>query len=329
MKIFFIFISVVISFLLTSVNANNNDDENNQEKILYKSLQKLCRKSGDKIEEVAKLLKDYDTIPDLKLKLNKEKDISLLHVALKSSNFKISQLLVNKNINLHEKNIDGYTPLMVISLTEGDHINIAQSMISKDESIIHDVSDDGVTSLYFSIMQNNLDISRLLIERGSDTNIVGYKGLSLLHLAVMLAGDQVDIVNSLIDNNADRLLKCDKNNTALHYAVLRGNLNVIKLLINEKGFDIDARGQRNLTPIMLISISQGDRIDIATFLIEKGADISLIDDNKNAAFRYADTSKNEKIKELLLARAIFEGEEIAKARELDKDDDDEEDDEVE
>jgi ankyrin repeat protein len=320
MKIFkiFIFISVVISFF-TSINANNNDE--NKDKTLYKSLQRLCRKSGDKVEEVKKLLKEYDTIPDLKLKLNKEKDISLLLVALKSSNFKISQLLVNKNINLHEKNIDGYTPLMVISLTEGDHIYLAQSMINKDESIIHEVSEDGVTtSLYFSIMQNNLDISRLLIERGADTNIVGYQGLSVLHLSVMLSGDQVDIVNSLLDNNADGFLKCDKNNTALHYAILRGNLNVVKLLINEKGFDKDSRGQRNLSPIMLLSISQGDRSDIVKFLIEKGADISLVDDNNNAAFRYADTSKNSKIKELLLARAVFEAEEIVKTREIHEED---------
>lgn len=67
-------------------------------------------------------------------------------------------------------------------------------------------------------------------------------GLNALHLAAK--GGHTDIVQYLIDNEADINAKTRKNNTAIHIASLAGSLGVVKILVRH-GADVNGQSQVN------------------------------------------------------------------------------------
>lgn len=64
-----------------------------------------------------------------------------------------------------------------------------------------------------------------------------------------------------------------KGNTALHIASLGGHLDVVKILCEEDGVDINCRSKAGFTPLYMAA--QEDKLDVVHHLLNKGADQSL------------------------------------------------------
>jgi ankyrin repeat protein len=80
------------------------------------------------------------------------------------------------------------------------------------------------------------------------------------------------------------------NNNFLGFAVSGGNFTIIKFLI-EKGSEINHLGRHNITPLigacMLVPASKQKMKKIIEYLLEVGADVSLVDDMEHNALYYA------------------------------------------
>lgn len=91
-------------------------------------------------------------------------------------------------------------------------------------------------------------------------------------LKLAIIKGNLDIVKLLIEKGANINVKYDLYNTPLHIAMINGNLEIVKLLI-EKGADVNAKNETNDTPLHIAMI-KGNH-DIVKLLIEKGADINI------------------------------------------------------
>ena len=136
-----------------------------------------------------------------------------------------------------------------------------------------------VTPLGRAAKKGDIKKVEALLKKGADANEVKMPGLSPLHEAVFNSAP-VEIIRLLIDHGADvNKTSCGDGwasrchcGTPLHMAACKGNVNVMKLLL-ERGAEIDSLGMWGHTP--LVQAAQGGHIASAKLLVEKGADIDL------------------------------------------------------
>ena len=92
------------------------------------------------------------------------------------------------------------------------------------------------------------------------------------------------IASKLILNNAN--VNCKSKNLAcqslLHHYSSRGRVNILKLLISSKSFNIEESLEEALGPLMFTPLhmaARGGRVDACQYLIECGASILCVDKN--------------------------------------------------
>jgi ankyrin repeat protein len=138
-------------------------------------------------------------------------------------------------------------------------------------------NDWGLTPLSWAIYNGNVDMAKLLIEKGANVNARSSSPLS--HAATK---GNVDMVKLLIESGANVNAKDKDGFTPLDNAVGKGNnIDIVKLLV-EKGANVNAKDGGGFTP--LITAAYYGNIDIVKFLIESGAK------NVNAKNKYGKTA---------------------------------------
>jgi ankyrin repeat protein len=132
-------------------------------------------------------------------------------------------------------------------------------------------------------IDNKLELLRLLIKRGADIDIIDGEGIPPLHRACDY--NYIEIVRELLDNGVDvnRTDYCACNNTAIHSACKRKNINIemIQLLL-ERGADINRTDDQKNTPLMLLCYYEDnyhERLNIIRELLDRGVDIN----NRNSS----------------------------------------------
>jgi ankyrin repeat protein len=100
------------------------------------------------------------------------------------------------------------------------------------------------------------------------------EGLPALHVAAKFGYKQM--LKVLLD--ICTVNRYDKDGfTALHHAVIKRHLDIVKILSSTPGVDIDARSSKNLQRSPLWVAAHHGRLEIATLLISKGADLNVKD----------------------------------------------------
>lgn len=182
-------------------------------------------------------------------------------------NTAIIELLISKGANVNVKNWEGETPLH------------------------HSVYD-------FSSTRTN-ECANLLIEAGADVNAQDKKGRTALHYAVEVSN--IKACKLLLCLGADASIKDKKGNTPLMLAQAEGRLEIMCLLSDTKGSEqieyinffkainhddisyikdinkttIDAF-MRKYTLSPLILATKLDKVEVAKFLVSRGADINAV-----------------------------------------------------
>ena len=138
----------------------------------------------------------------------------------------------------------------------------------------------------------SLDVVNCLLNHGADINAPMNGKYTLLMSASSC--HQVELVNFLLEQGANVLLKDEDGNTALHLACGIWSspscaCDVLNCL-TENGADINAIRNDNSTPLMLAS--SGGYVDQVTFLIKHGANVHLQDKNGDRALHHAARNMN-------------------------------------
>lgn len=137
-------------------------------------------------------------------------------------------------------------------------------------------------ALFKAIRAKKLDQAKAALSAGANVNAqktVGeYPRIRPLHLAVLL--NRVDIIDFLLDHEADINATDEDGNTPLHYACGAMRLQADTLarevfdLLLERGTQVDARSNGNISP--LFGAIQRGAVDFADLLIVKGADLKVV-----------------------------------------------------
>lgn len=106
----------------------------------------------------------------------------------------------------------------------------------------------GWTLLHFAISKNDIVATDLLLKFGLDVNsTTDEMQRTALHEAAL--GNKIEIVELLIGWGADPNICDSDRNTAMHFAVDYGYLEVVKaLLASSTSVDLNVRNNTNMTP---------------------------------------------------------------------------------
>ncbi len=169
-----------------------------------------------------------------------------LILASQNGYIEIVELLIKEGANINKKNNEGFTPLM--AACEADCLEIVDLLIVKG-SDLESNNRDGATALMIAVKKNQLEIVKLLIEKGADVNSSDYNKTALI---LAFKKNMLEISKFLIKKGANINLKDINKKSALYYAVMNENIELIKELV-EAGIDIYGKDELNRTILNYIS----------------------------------------------------------------------------
>lgn len=147
--------------------------------------------------------------------------------------------------------------------------------------------------------ENNLSVVNFFITLGINLNSQDESGFTPFIRASMRGN--IDIVTTLIDNNADISIMTYKNRSALLAAARFGFEDVTRLLI-KAGLSLNNQEESGATPLM--NAASAGHVKIVELLIKKKADVNLTALDGQNALMYACRKSSIRIVELLLKAGI-------------------------
>jgi len=106
---------------------------------------------------------------------------------------------------------------------------------------------DGLSYFHICVANNNMPLSKKLLNLGADINALDISGTKS-PLLIAAAFGLTNITEWLLENGANPNITTKDGNTALHIGALKGNTTIISILMNH-GADINAKNSDGLTPV--------------------------------------------------------------------------------
>lgn len=174
-----------------------------------------------------------------------------------------------------------------------------------DHFYLNNRNKSGNYLIIYAIVQNNIKILELLLEKKCNIDILTLEGRSILYNPIKY--EYNSIVELLIKYNKYNIgipivdIKDKYDNTPLHYAIIFKNIKMVKLLLNNgaKTNNIDKNGNNALH----LSVSSKD-IDICKMIIRNGVNINAKTNNGETALHKAVLIENIDIVKLLVDKGI-------------------------
>lgn len=190
---------------------------------------------------------------------------------------------------------------------------------------------NGITPLHVAAQWGAKDTTDLLLKKYAEINARDAEAITpLLRVVRQETGptnsDARAMATFLIDKGADATAVDENDNNTLHFAVQRGDKDMVGLLLG-KGVDPNVRNKTSQTPLELLLGSTAENYDgsspvysltrrtplrtnidktavkeIASLLLDKGADIGLTDATGNTLLMRAASTRNSDLVSLLLAK---------------------------
>lgn len=298
------------------------------------------------VSENAILAKNVDHLPALSTMFSANPTDQLMK-AVKNNNVSEVKSLIKQNININYKDVSGDTALIKAS-TSG-YKNIAEALIKSKKADVNIKNKTGKTALTVAVMNDHKDIVKLLLKNKADANIKDDRGWTpLMYAANSTKSNHKEIVKLLLDNKADPNVQNENKKTALVIAVERGDIEVVKKLLNSSLLkkvlkktraNIDIPDNKNWTALM-VSVAQENidltklllknkanpdlkngegqtalmiaaskgRSDIVTLLTKKKADVRATDNKKRTVLMYA--ASHERIDQKTIELLLKKGSDI-------------------
>ena len=181
---------------------------------------------------------------------------------------KAVELVLNDGLDINTPALCNRTPLLWASLSSsGESI---ETLIELGANVNAQRTDDKEAPLTLSSAWNNFMAVYLLLNHGADANIAVANGYTPLHWAVM-KGNQ-NLVKLFLKKNALVNTQTADGNSPLHTAVSNGFFDITKLLV-KKGSNVNFQNKEGRTPLFLAVANKHEQL--IKLLIENKADVSI------------------------------------------------------
>jgi ankyrin repeat protein len=254
----------------------------------YISLFKLLKDHA--WENFKKLLNNSDQ--DIDINMRDEQNEYLLTYAILFNKIDIIELLIEKGAKIDI--VDNEERSILYICIKYGYIDTIKYFINKNkESIginILDIRDRlQKIPLHYAIQKKNLDVIKILLEAGSNSNIYENNGYNALHLAIFTRN--IDICKLVIKYIGNINARCNTGETALHIACNLRIIEISKLLI-ENDININIPDTvHEFTALHYIATT--NQIELFKYIIKKKEiDINAQDVFGNTGLHYAIIEEN-------------------------------------
>ena len=287
---------IMDSLIKHGININAQD-ENGNTALMFLSL--------------SKYIYDINTINSAKLLIKSGADVNLKNnggmTALMNASAvgsdELVELLINAGARVNEVDNDGRTAIFYAcrgydvcsfyinynsfyGYSFSESVEVVKFLIDNGADV--NLKNNGGMTALMSASDVSHELIELLIKSGARVNEVDDNGKSALMYAIISSSD-IEVVKFLIDNGANVNLKSNDGETALMNAYIRGNKELVELLINS-GADvnlIDFNLKDNYGRTKLMEASKIGNKEAVELLINAGARVNEIDNDGNTALFYA------------------------------------------
>uniref|UniRef100_A0A671M4C9 Poly [ADP-ribose] polymerase n=1 Tax=Sinocyclocheilus anshuiensis TaxID=1608454 RepID=A0A671M4C9_9TELE len=210
---------------------------------------------------------------------------SALHCAVASPHPKrkqVTELLLRKGANIHEKNKDFMTPFHVAS--ERGHNDVLE-VLQKHGAKVNAVDTLGQTALHRAALAGHIQTCRLLLSYGADPSIISLQGFTASQMGneaiQQIVNDLKSIRKSiniyLFDGNLFNVNCRDlegRHSTPLHFAAGYNRVAVVEYLLHH-GADVHAKDKGGLVP--LHNACSYGHYEVTELLVRHGASVNVAD----------------------------------------------------
>jgi ankyrin repeat protein len=129
---------------------------------------------------------------------------------------------------------------------------------------------EGLTPFFVAVFQGNLEIAKVLFDKGSDINATGTSVGLVTPLILASFEGNLKLIEFLLDKGAKINERAADSRTALMMAVTNNQIEVVKLLL-DKGADINAKAT-DIGWNVLFAAAWNGNAEITKLLLSKGVD---------------------------------------------------------
>jgi ankyrin repeat protein len=141
----------------------------------------------------------------------------------------------------------------------------------------------GVDDLQLAVIRGDKDLVEELLDGEADLGAVTSNGETALHIAAYI-GNQ-SIVEPLVAAGADPLALDDEKRTALHSAAIGDSIEVVRYLLDELDIDVNTDASEGYPP--LVAGIESEEIEMVELLVKKGARVKQVCEDGMTPVHYA------------------------------------------
>lgn len=142
-----------------------------------------------------------------------------------------------------------------------------------------------MTLAALSTSANRLEMIKLLVEYGADINFEVYGSNAMAKSVMREASDNIEITE-FFESLGVPLVRKYSDGSLLHIACYEGNSAVIRYLV-KRGLDVNEKNSYGSSALISLMYSRETRIEDLIFLIENGADKSIVNNEGLTAYDIA------------------------------------------
>ncbi|XP_063407048.1 ankyrin-1-like [Mytilus trossulus] len=204
----------------------------------------------------------------------KEKDgLSVLHIACFEGHLEVVKLLIDVGMNLNDTTTINFTPLYMAC--QNGHYETVKYLLDLNDKTLNSRVDttikqkDGWSVLHIACFQGHLEVVKLLIDVGMNLN-----DTTTINSTPLLEACQnghyetvkylLDLNDKTLNSRVDTTIKQKDGWSVLHIACFKGQLEVVKLLV-DVGMNLNDTTNAGYTP--LYQACRKGRFDIVKYLI--------------------------------------------------------------
>lgn len=200
---------------------------------------------------------------------------ALFHAIL-GGDIETFKLLLSYGANVHERDYNNAN-LLHYAVNKVRH-DFVQLLLDNDVDV-NACSKYSGTPLHYAVYKHSLFMIGLLVENNADVNITDDNGRNPL-IAAILSDDEGACINHLMNQETIDINQADVGgSTALHHAVIKGNLILVKQIIFRCDTDVnifDVNGKNAL----MYAIDHNN-VQMVEFLLDFGSSVSNMHNNRN------------------------------------------------
>ncbi len=241
---------------------------------------------------------------------------TLLMLAAVCGHIDLVKFFLEREHDVSEKDVEGKTAFLhAASSLHPNSTTMMAMLLEKKPELINVADDSGKTPLMYAAEIGNLETLNFLLDGGADKDATD----SRIHTALIYAMQSIKntaLIERLVTQGADVNIVTTDGETALSIAILRHELNIIKILIPKGGKVPSLNSNGYSFSTILCKATKYRTLPIVEFLISEGARVNARNLTGETPLKNAINRSDVKMTSYLIANGAYVNPEDAKEEPL-------------